>query len=84
MKKEAAEEFVRLVLECNGVLAHAADVSRQDEATEQSKEIRKCIAHMMMEMFDKLVVPVWESHPDLVPADERPNFEHALKQRGKR
>ncbi len=82
MNKETAKEFVRTILECNGLLAHAADLSKQDGDADGSKAIRKRLAHIMMGMFDDLVVPTWEAHPDLMPDEERSNFEQALKQRG--
>lgn len=83
MTGDIAEALNKILLECNGQLAEAADLAKQGGESEEVKAYRRAIGHIMMKIYEELMLPIYRANPHLIPERERSGIESDLERSGR-
>lgn len=69
--KALALEVSSLMLKINGSLDEAIGVVQVKCSHEELEELKLAIGEIMYTVFEKMLIPIYKEHPDLVPEGQR-------------
>lgn len=69
MKREHAETVDKLMREYLTKLNESLRVVMDNDSPEAFKTYRSAVAHVMSEVFDRILEPIYAEHPELMPEE---------------
>lgn len=67
MDREIAIQILEIAMRCSHAADQSVEVAMQDLEEDQFPTYRRHAGLIMASIFDNLMVPVYEEHPDLAP-----------------
>lgn len=69
MRKETATDVSKLMLQIGAQLDDSVAFVQQHEPTNEFESYRRNIAHLMTEMWVRIMAPIYSDYPDLKPPE---------------
>jgi len=69
MTRETAAEVHRLLLKCSGAIDQSIALVQRDADNDEFSSYRLAAAHLLVQLMDELMKPIYRQHPDLLPPE---------------
>ena len=75
MQRKAAEEVHELMIYCSGALAESVETVEAASKEPEAKRYRDAVNALLSTMLEEIMVPIYEQHADLIPAELKSSME---------